>query len=387
MTTAATSSPSTAKRSDYLSWPDYFMATAFLAAQRSKDPQTQVGACVVNDHNRIVGIGYNGLPHGCSDDVFNWHSDAADPLADKHLYVCHAEVNAVLNKNCATVAGCHLYVALFPCNECAKICIQSGIRRIVYLSDKHAHKTSSRAARLMFKAAGVLCERYEPTFKRIEIDFADRSLMQRTVDVDADADAVAQSMRNLRMSPKGNGNGGTGKRTDYINWPEYFMAVSLLAAQRSKDPNTQVGACIVNGLQQIVSIGYNGFPVGCSDDVFPWTAAAAPGCPLDSKYLYVCHAEVNAILNKNASDVRDCTIYVTLFPCNECAKVVIQAGIGRCVYLSDKYAQGVGTQAARRMFEAAGVQLERFVSSRSGIVVDFGDIERLNYSQLPTTPK
>lgn len=390
---SATPATTTAKRTDYLSWPDYFMTTAFLAAQRSKDPHTQVGACVVNDHNRIVGIGYNGLPHGCSDDVFEWHSDATatDPLADKHLYVCHAEVNAVLNKNCATVAGCHLYVALFPCNECAKICIQSGIRRIVYLSDKHAHKVSTRAARRMFAAAGVRCERFEPTRTRIAIEFADRSAPTGTHE-DAAAATTTAALSALSVSPTAAGT-GTGKRTDYISWSEYFMAVGLLAAQRSKDPNTQVGACIVNDRQQIVAIGYNGFPHGCSDDVFPWTRPAAAAAEasvvaaMDSKYLYVCHAEVNAILNKNAADVRDCTIYVTLFPCNECAKVIIQAGIRRCVYLADKYALAVGTLAARRMFEAAGVRLERFESARAGVVVDFADIERRSYSQLPATPK
>lgn len=155
------------------------------------------------------------------------------------------------------------------------------------------------------------------------------------------------------------------------------MAVSLLAAQRSKDPNTQVGACIVNSNMQIVGIGYNGFPRGCSDDAFPWRRPQAPTVSsenvddaLDNKYLYVCHAEVNAILNKNAADVHGCTIYVALFPCNECAKVIIQSGIDRVVYLCDKYGWTTGAMAARRMFKAAGVQCERFVTDKQHVIID-----------------
>ncbi|HHX36815.1 MAG TPA: dCMP deaminase family protein, partial [Clostridiaceae bacterium] len=125
------------------------------------------------------------------------------------------------------------------------------------------------------------------------------------------------------------------KRTDYISWDEYFMGVALLAAKRSKDPNTQVGACIVNPEKRIISTGYNGFPSGISDDDFPWNRE---GEFLDTKYPYVCHAELNAILNQPGTSLAGCSIYVALFPCNECAKAIIQAGIKEVVYLSDKYA-------------------------------------------------
>ena len=123
------------------------------------------------------------------------------------------------------------------------------------------------------------------------------------------------------------------KRTDYISWDRYFMGVALLSAERSKDPNTQVGACIVNRKNRIVGIGYNGFPHGVSDDEFPWEASDVF---VESKYPYVVHAEPNAILNANAP-VEDCVIYVTLFPCHECVKLIIQSGIREIVYLSDKY--------------------------------------------------
>uniref|UniRef100_A0AAY4AA86 Deoxycytidylate deaminase n=1 Tax=Denticeps clupeoides TaxID=299321 RepID=A0AAY4AA86_9TELE len=116
----------TRKREDYLEWPEYFMAVAFLSAQRSKDPSSQVGACIVNLENKIVGIGYNGMPNGCSDDLLPWNRSAEDKLNTKYPYVCHAELNAIMNKNSADVKGCTMYVALFPCNECAKLIIQAG---------------------------------------------------------------------------------------------------------------------------------------------------------------------------------------------------------------------------------------------------------------------
>jgi dCMP deaminase len=142
------------------------------------------------------------------------------------------------------------------------------------------------------------------------------------------------------------------KREEYLSWDEYFMGVASLSAMRSKDPSTQVGACIVNADKRIISMGYNGMPRQCSDDEFPWDRE---GNPLDSKYLFVCHAELNAILNSAGGSVRGCTVYTTLFPCNECAKAIIQAGITEVVYMSDKYATTDSTLAAKKMFDTAGV--------------------------------
>ncbi|KAF2884478.1 hypothetical protein ILUMI_21695 [Ignelater luminosus] len=159
------------KREDYIGWNDYFMATAFLAAKRSKDPVTQVGACIVNDDKRIVGIGYNGMPTGCNDDIFPWKKDNNNILENKHLYVCHAEMNAILNKNTSDVKNCTIYVALFPCNECAKFIIQSGIKEIIYMSDKHAHKVTTIASKKMLDAAGVRYWQYIPKSEKLVIDF------------------------------------------------------------------------------------------------------------------------------------------------------------------------------------------------------------------------
>lgn len=148
------------------------------------------------------------------------------------------------------------------------------------------------------------------------------------------------------------------KRQDYIEWDQYFMGLALLSAQRSKDNSTQVGACIVNDQNKIVSIGYNGMPNGCCDDDMPWEREAES--PLDTKYPFVCHAELNAILNSSTRDFRDCTLYVTLFPCNECAKAVIQAGIKRVVYYDNKYADTDSTKAAVIMFDKCGIEFEEY---------------------------
>ena len=142
---------------------------------------------------------------------------------------------------------------------------------------------------------------------------------------------------------------------DYISWDEYFMGVALLSSKRSKDPNTKVGACIVNSERRIVGIGYNGFPVGCSDEEFPWNRE---GDFLDTKYPYVVHAEPNAILNAN-SKTQGCTLYVSLFPCNECAKLIIQSGIKEVVYMDDKYNGTESDIASKKMLDAAGVKYRK----------------------------
>lgn len=147
------------------------------------------------------------------------------------------------------------------------------------------------------------------------------------------------------------------KRENYLNWDAYFMGIAILSAQRSKDNHTQVGACIVNPEHKIVSVGYNGMPIGCDDDLMPWERE---GDFLNTKYPYVCHAELNAILNRAAVSLKGCTIFVTLFPCNECAKAIIQSGIRRVVYLDNKYAGTDATKASEMMFRYAGVEFTQY---------------------------
>lgn len=158
------------------------------------------------------------------------------------------------------------------------------------------------------------------------------------------------------------------KRQNYISWDEYFMGVALLSAKRSKDPNTQVGACIVNEKNKIVGAGYNGLPIGCDDNEFPWSKE---GDFLDTKYPYVCHAELNAILNNIGMDLKGCKIYTALFPCNECTKAIIQAGIKEVVYLSDKYDGTDPSKASKLMLEKAGIQFRKVKASVSGLFLSF----------------
>ena len=157
------------------------------------------------------------------------------------------------------------------------------------------------------------------------------------------------------------------KRTDYISWDEYFMGVAMLAARRSKDPSTQVGACIVSADNIIISTGYNGMPKGCSDDAFPWERSGAEN---ETKYPYVVHAELNAVLNANGRDLRGSKLYVALFPCNECAKAIIQSGIREIVYLSDKYKDTMGNLASKKMLDAAGVKYTRLQSRVDSITLE-----------------
>ena len=147
------------------------------------------------------------------------------------------------------------------------------------------------------------------------------------------------------------------KRQDYLSWDEYFMGLAILSSERSKDPNTRVGACIVDNDNRIVSVGYNGAPIGYDDDNdMTWERE---GDFLDTKYAYVCHSELNAILNAGRS-VKGCKLYVTLFPCNECAKAIIQSGIKEVIYVSDKYSDSDSVQASKRMFDMCGVKYRKY---------------------------
>lgn len=151
------------------------------------------------------------------------------------------------------------------------------------------------------------------------------------------------------------------KRADYLSWDEYFMGIACLSAQRSKDPSTQVGACIVSEENRILSVGYNGMPRHCSDDEFPWER---DGDPENTKYMFVCHAELNAILNYTGGSLKGSKVYTTLFPCNECAKALIQSGVKEIIYLSDKYEKTPSTICSKKMFTTAGVELRKFESGR-----------------------
>lgn len=156
------------------------------------------------------------------------------------------------------------------------------------------------------------------------------------------------------------------KKLDYLKWDEYFMGIALLSTQRSKDPSTSVGACIVSEDNKILSVGYNGMPTGCSDDEYPW---GREGNNLETKYYYVCHAELNAILNYTGNQMKGAKLYTTLFPCNECAKAIIQTGIKELIYMADKYADTDAVIASKRMLTSAGVTYRQYIKLNKDVVL------------------
>eukprot|EP00578_Thalassiosira_sp_NH16_P001428 CAMPEP_0181136896 /NCGR_PEP_ID=MMETSP1071-20121207/33417_1 /TAXON_ID=35127 /ORGANISM="Thalassiosira sp., Strain NH16" /LENGTH=401 /DNA_ID=CAMNT_0023223615 /DNA_START=298 /DNA_END=1503 /DNA_ORIENTATION=+ len=367
------------KRSNYLSWNDYFLSVAYLSAQRSKDPHpsknSRNGACIVDTMGRIVGIGYDGFPRGCSDDCLPWASSTSTSAEDgitkeelawlhtKEPYLCHAEINAILNKCSSDVVGGRMFVP-------------SGIKEIIFVKDEDSDSESSRASRILLEVSGVKMTKIQPSIPLIHIKFdtgssctSKRRKLNKNIDPNEDEmeKYVGLLQREASIDPF---KYTVHKRTDYLTWDEYFMGVAFLSAQRSKDPNTQVGACIVNAEKCIIGIGYNGFPRGCSDEVLPWARSAS--CDLHKKYPYVVHAEVNAILNKCSASVRGATLYVALFPCNECSKVIIQSGIREVVYLNDCYHGTDSCKASRIMFKMAGVKLRQYKPENEEIVIDFG---------------
>jgi dCMP deaminase len=329
------------KRATYLSWDDYFMGLVKLSALRSKypgvssrgtSPALASGACLVDVQNRVIGIGYNGFPANCSDDALPWtnlssltqcppidsetigaidtsteylsQSDRAW-LQSSSPYVVRAEVNAILNKIRNDVTGCRLYTNSFPCHESAKVIIQSGIKEVIYWHNGDENEeaisnqvqdtlVSHRATRIMFGLAGVRTRRYvAPVSQRITtllfggaVGYQGPSDPQHSQTEGAVTSAareapVPEEHRKLLLREAGYDPmhfPTTGKRSSYLAWDDYFMAVAFLTAQRSKDPNTQVGACLVDHRRRIVGVGYNGFPIGCSDDLLPWARAAADPC-------------------------------------------------------------------------------------------------------------
>lgn len=156
------------KRTDYISWDEYFMGVAMFSAMRSKDSNTQVGACIVSDENKIISVGYNGMPIGCDDDDMPWERDG-DALNTKYPFVCHAELNAILNRQAVTTQNARIYVTLFPCNECAKAIIQSGIKEVIYADNKYPDSDAVRASVSMFEKSGVKCRQYKKTDREVYI--------------------------------------------------------------------------------------------------------------------------------------------------------------------------------------------------------------------------
>lgn len=290
------------------------------------------------------------------------------------MYVCHAEVNAILNKNSTDTKGCDIYVALFPCNGCAKMIIQSQIKKIIYFSDKYADRPKTVASKKLLDAAGVKYVKFTSSTLtgQIDLNFLD---VNRIGELNLNEENIVQ--------PK------------HLNWTDYFMSIAVLASYRCRvaDGNG-TGACIINSGNRIVGkmsfrtsknfanvsvilsflffhsgIGYYGLPGGCEYDDFPYLTAT-------DRDLYFCHAESNAITNKNCESVANCTIYVTHFPCCECAKILIQSGIKKIFFLNDESFDSADSKAACRMFDAVNIEYVKYEMAKSKIVIDFDAINR-----------
>ena len=242
----------------------------------------------------------------------------------------------------------------------------------MYVKDNDPDSDSSRASRILFEVSGVKMTQITPSVPSINISFGESACDEQSTTQRQPNETEMEKYLGLLLR-EANYNPFTTtsqkKRMNYLSWDDYFMAISFLSAMRSKDPNTQVGACIVDSNKCIIGIGYNGFPRGCSDEILPW--ARVGDCELHKKYLYVVHAEVNAILNKCSANVKGATIYVALFPCNECSKVIIQSGIKEVVYLKDTYHDTEACRASRIMFRMAGVKLRQYQSECGDILIDF----------------
>lgn len=160
------------KKQDYLTWDQYFMGIAKMSAMRSKDPHTSVGACIVGEDNKILSMGYNGMPRGCSDEEFPWGRDGDDPLETKYIYVCHAELNSILNYSGSgsNLRGAKIYTTLFPCNECTKALIQVGIKEVIYQDNLYPDSASVVAAKKMLKSAGITYRAYESAGRDVVIN-------------------------------------------------------------------------------------------------------------------------------------------------------------------------------------------------------------------------
>ena len=397
----------TSKREGYLGWDDYFLGIAVLSSQRSKDPMDAEGACIADASNRIVAIGYSGLPRGCPDTIFPWtdfgededtdegteNNNAEKWLHSKKPFVCDAATNAVLNKGSQDLTGCRLYVTSFPTSDCVKVMIQSGIRELVILqkdkivpgygqnavSDGESNDLMNTlsttgtedelAGGVMLALADIQVRYYRPPIPSVILKF-DTEIVPPTLSStsssatlpnqeEVEAASILKEETDYDALSVGLGNNGRGNK--YLTWDDYFMSVALLTAKRSKDPSTQVGACIVDDQRRIVGLGYNGMPRGLSDDTMPWAKQNAN--PLFNKYKYVVHAEVNAILNSKASyssHVNGGTIYVSLFPCENCMKMIIQSGIKKIVYLKDIYHDTDGCRASRVMMRCAKIEAQQY---------------------------
>lgn len=300
------------KRKDYISWETFCNALCQLIAMLSRYLPCQAGAYIETPDHRFLSYGYNGYPKYINDAILMKEGYTLG----KNNFLLHAEENAILNAPSRKfLQGSTIYTTFLPCNECVKSLIQVGIRKIVYQKEYDPNDSINIASIRMIEASGIECIRMT---------------------------GPMLSITDPTQSP-------------YISLETFFMAICQLSAMRSKDPHRQIGACIVDLIKKkILSLGYNSFPKNISDDEFPWEKNQPRS--EDDKFAYVVHAEKNAILNTQFSDsLEGSTVYIELFPCPECAKLIIQSGIKEIVYRSDEDHHKESAQRSRLMLDYAGI--------------------------------
>lgn len=367
-----------------ISFDDYIMSLACLTALRSCDPNTQVGACIVNEDKRIVALGFNDFPTSYIKKAKDFElpltrlkDNTESFLNTKYPYMCHAAFNAILNKNSSNLRNCTLYATTLPCNECFKLIAQSRIKNVYYLKQNQIDwtekmKESIKGSTIISMFCGIELHEYNMN-KQIPIEFKKKisdesdhdSSRAKRLKIETQIDPsnfIPKYLKDLGFNPKYDV-----QKRDVLTPEDYFMSIAVLNSRRSKDPVTQVGACIVDDKGRIVSCGYNGFPNKTED--FSWDKPGEK--TINSKHMYVCHAELNAIVNKYDTDVTNCTIYVTLFPCNDCAKLIIQSQIKKVVYLNDDKSHKEEYKASRVLFEKYGVDIIEFKPSKSFIDFEY----------------
>jgi dCMP deaminase len=269
--------------SEYLSWEEAFIALAKLVLLRSKRNANKTGSCIVDGKNRIMSLGYDGLPMGCNDNLFP-HEVSNSIYDNIDTYILPSITNAILLAR-RNLEGCSLYTTDFPCSEATKMIIQNGLNKIYYINN-YLDNDDYLASLKMLDASHI----FYSQLADLEVEVGNNHL---------------------------------------TTWDETYIGLSKLLAMRSKDPNTQVGSCIIDKDNRIISLGYNGLPYGCDDKDFPWECRQADHS-YETKYPYAVHAETNAISiahNTSPRDLENAKVYVTLFPCSNCAAKIIQAGI------------------------------------------------------------
>jgi dCMP deaminase len=291
----------------YISWTEAFTGLAKLAALKSKIIDNQKGCVIVDENNRIMSIGFNGIPARCEDEKF---------LNDmEKLKYCEiqAAVGAIIAAK-RNLDGSSIYMTHYPDAEETKMIIQSGISNIYY----------------------IYCDKSDDNYKSSTKMFEHTCKNVKQVD-----DIHIDCMGKKRLT-----------------WEEFYIASGKLLSMRSKDPSTQVGCSISDSKRRVVSLGYNGLPFGCDDKHFPWDCRDQSKPASDTKYPYIVHSEANAIIIPygNNIDLEGCYIYTTLFPCNDCAKKIINAGMSRVYYVSNKYKDLPAYICSREMLESAKIE-------------------------------